>query len=86
MVRASDGQCQSRNLRDLSLAGRAQNFFFLSVHCFSYLVLIAQKTGQAVVPDRLSLKVGLWSQRFWVQSDTVESEGRQMKYSVDYST
>ncbi len=64
--------------------------FFSSLYTVSvYFVPIAQQTRQAVVPDRLSLNVCLWSQRFWVHSSHPPTQwnlrgGRWS--SVEYST
>ncbi len=41
-----------------SLVNPVQNIFFLTVHLFTLLVLIAQQPGQAVVLGRLSLCLG----------------------------
>jgi hypothetical protein len=44
-----------------ALVGPVQNMFFLTIHFFISLILIAQQAGQAVVPRRLSLNMGLCS-------------------------
>ncbi len=43
-----------------ALVGLVQNIFSLTVHYFTSCVPIAQEAGQAVVPRRLSLNMGLW--------------------------
>jgi hypothetical protein len=43
-----------------ALVGPVQNIFFLALHSFSSFVPIAQKAGQAVVPDRLYGNMCLW--------------------------
>jgi len=45
----------------LAALGPGTKYFFLIVHYFHLFVAIAQQAVQAVVPDRLSLNMCLWS-------------------------
>jgi hypothetical protein len=45
-----------------ALVWHCTKYFFLTSHCFTLLVPIAQQAGQAVVLRRLALNKCLWSQ------------------------